>query len=267
MLLNFDPGIFFKCTDIFEYFTQLSSTKSLPDIEDLISASRRLHQTFLTTCGIYYVLADMTIQSNWADNVPLGSSWSPPPDIVSSQPSEQLAAKNSKAKSVSTMHPQGDRVLASSMTFMWDALMSQVISYAVAEGDTGRVYQILKVVFSFYSAFVFPNFIPIFTFSGSSHGKYSTYLLEFICRLELNSSRELWVAVLKATLVNISRHPGAFTSADVMQEFFNRLLEAIVEKKRGQVWWHVCSWRDLLQPSPFCQNQDNLRAGGGTQQT
>ena len=74
---------FLKCTDIFEYFMQLSSTKSLPDIEDLISASRRLHQTFLTTCGIYYVLADMTIQSNWADNVPLGSSWSPPPDIVS----------------------------------------------------------------------------------------------------------------------------------------------------------------------------------------
>ena len=37
--------------------------------------------------------------------------------------------------------------------------------------------------------------------------------------------------MLKATLINLSGHPGAFTSADVMQEFFNRLLEAIVEKK------------------------------------
>ena len=72
----------------------------------------------------------MTIQSNWVDNVPLGLSWSPPPNIVSSQPSEKLAAKNSKAKSVSIMHPQGDRVLASSITFMQDALMSWVISYA-----------------------------------------------------------------------------------------------------------------------------------------
>ena len=55
--------------------------------------------------------------------------------------------------------------------------------------------------------------------------------MEFICRLELESSRELREAVLKATLVNLSGRPGAFTPADVMQEFFNRLLEAIVEKK------------------------------------
>lgn len=98
-------------------------------------------------CGIYYALADTRIQSDWADNIPLGSSWSPPPD-VSSRPSEKLAAKNSKAKSVSTMHPQGDRVLASSITFMRDALMSREMSYAVAEGDMGRVYEILKVMFS-----------------------------------------------------------------------------------------------------------------------
>ena len=55
--------------------------------------------------------------------------------------------------------------------------------------------------------------------------------MEFICRLELESSQELRDAVLKATLVNISGRAGAFTPADVMQEFFNRLLEAIVEKK------------------------------------
>ena len=56
-------------------------------------------------------------------------------------------------------------------------------------------------------------------------------MLEFICRLELESSQELRDAVLKATLVNISGRAGAFTPADVMQEFFNRLLKVIVEKK------------------------------------
>ena len=56
-------------------------------------------------------------------------------------------------------------------------------------------------------------------------------MLEFICRLELESSPELRDAVLKATLVNLSGRAGAFTPADVMQEYFNRLLEAIVEKK------------------------------------
>ena len=34
--------------------------------------------------------------------------------------------------------------------------------------------------------------------------------------------------------MNISGRPGAFTPADVMQEFFNRLLEAIIEKKGAE---------------------------------
>jgi hypothetical protein len=33
------------------------------------------------------------------------------------------------------------------------------------------------------------------------------------------------------TLVNLTGHAGSFSAADLMQEFFNRLLEAIVEKK------------------------------------
>ena len=126
----------------------LDSTKSLPDIEDLNSAAQKLHRTFSTTRGIYYALADTTTPSDWADNIPMGSPWSPPLDSVSSQLPDQVAAKNSKAKPISTMHPLGDRVLASSITFMRDALMSREMSYAVAEGDIGRVYEILKVMFS-----------------------------------------------------------------------------------------------------------------------
>ena len=57
------------------------------------------------------------------------------------------------------MHPQGDRVLASSITFMRDALMSREMSYAVAEGDMGRVYEILKVMFSSLFSTYFPEFL------------------------------------------------------------------------------------------------------------
>lgn len=73
--------------------------------------------------------------------------------------------------------------------------------------------------------------ILLFTFTGSSHSKYSTYLLEVICRLELESSPALREAVLRTTLVNLSGREGSFTAADLMQEYFIRLLEAIVEKK------------------------------------
>ncbi|PPQ76056.1 hypothetical protein CVT26_005438 [Gymnopilus dilepis] len=63
-----------------------------------------------------------------------------------------------------TRYPKGDRVLANSVTLMCDALMSQELSYAIAEGDAGRVYEIMKVL--------------LLTFAGSSHNKYTTYLLE-----------------------------------------------------------------------------------------
>ncbi|KAF8809277.1 hypothetical protein BYT27DRAFT_7254780 [Phlegmacium glaucopus] len=52
-------------------------------------------------------------------------------------------------------------------------------------------------------------------------------------KLSSHATNQYWcaIAVLKATLVNLSGHVGAFTLADMMQEFFNQLLEAIVEKK------------------------------------
>ncbi|KAH9943828.1 hypothetical protein B0H21DRAFT_864932 [Amylocystis lapponica] len=52
----------------------------------------------------------------------------------------------------------------------------------MAEGDVGRMYEVLKVM--------------LFTFAGSSHSKYTSYLLETICSLELESSPELRETIL-----------------------------------------------------------------------
>ena len=71
----------------------------------------------------------------------------------------------------------------------------------------------------------------LFTFAGSSHSKYTNYLLEMVCSLELESSPELRDAILRSTVVNLTGKEGGFSAADFLQEFFNRLLEAIVEKK------------------------------------
>ncbi|KAF8158056.1 hypothetical protein B0H34DRAFT_797474 [Crassisporium funariophilum] len=144
----------------------------------------------------------------------LGSVWVPPPVFESSQPEVKKCSKKEKP---TTRHPQGDRVLANSITFMRDALMSREMSYAIAEGDPGRVYEVMKVL--------------LFTFTGSSHTKYSSYLLETICRLELESTQALRETILRTTLVNLTGRAGSFSAADLMQEYFNRLLEAIVEKK------------------------------------
>jgi len=71
----------------------------------------------------------------------------------------------------------------------------------------------------------------LFTFAGSLHSKYVTYLLETIATLELEASPELGDAILRSMLVNINDHSGSFCALNFMQEYFNRLLEAIVQRK------------------------------------
>jgi len=71
----------------------------------------------------------------------------------------------------------------------------------------------------------------LFSFAGLSHSKYVSYLLETIVSLELESSEELRSAVLQSTLINLTGRPGSFLALDLMQEYFNRLLQAIVQRK------------------------------------
>lgn len=71
----------------------------------------------------------------------------------------------------------------------------------------------------------------LFTFAGSSHSKYATYLLETITTLELESSQVLRNSLLRMMVLNLSGTPGGCAPGDLIQEYFNRLLEAIVERK------------------------------------
>lgn len=103
----------------------------------------------------------------------------------------------------------------------------------------------------------------LFSFAGSSHTKYCTYLLEEVTRLELESSNTLLEGVLSATLVNLSGLEGACTAGDIMQEYFNRLIEAIVEKK-GIDYGHAFA-RNIISPNlgHFARIKINLRSGLG----
>lgn len=130
---------YFKCDDIFTYFATL---ETLPEIEDLIKAAQVLHHTFSSTRAIYHALDDTTIESEWSENIARGTAWIPPPFFESSQSD---GSKHLKKEKPTTRHPQGDRVLSNSIMLMRDTLMSQEMSYAIAEGDPGRVYEIMKV--------------------------------------------------------------------------------------------------------------------------
>lgn len=87
-----------------------------------------------------------------------------------------------------------------------------------------------------------------------------------VCRLELESSPALHDATLRTTLVNLTGRAGSFTAADLMQEFFNRLLEAIVEKKGveyGDTFIRQVISRNLHH---FARIKLDLRVGVGLSQ-
>lgn len=71
----------------------------------------------------------------------------------------------------------------------------------------------------------------LFTFAGSSHTKYTNFLLETICDLELESSPKLKAAKLDSMLVNLSGLPGHFLAKDFVQEMGNKITAFIAERK------------------------------------
>ena len=137
-----------------------------------------------------------------SSNVPVGSPW----DTSQNPPAE-----------ASEKPFIGDQILARSISFIRDTMLAREFSLATAHGDVGRLWEIVKVM--------------VFTFAGSSHSNYTHYLLEMITDLELESSSELRHAVLRLTLVNLTGQEGHWSAGDFVQEYFNRLLEAIVQRK------------------------------------
>ncbi|KAH9908260.1 uncharacterized protein BXZ73DRAFT_84309 [Epithele typhae] len=144
--------------------------------------------------------------------------------VESDGASSDLATPPTAKKGKKSQKPpkpfNGDRVLADAIDFMRETLTLRECLFAIDEGDVGRIYEAMKVM--------------LFTFAGSPHGNYTSYLLEFFCALELESSEELRRAILSSLVVNIKGRPGSFAAADLIQEYFNRLLQAIAERKGAE---------------------------------
>ncbi|KAF8872739.1 hypothetical protein BD779DRAFT_1708992 [Infundibulicybe gibba] len=215
----------FSCDDLFDHFRGLSAIQNLPEFEDLEAAALKLHRKYSTTRAHYLALHELDHDSEWVKSIPPGSPWVPPlrdeSSICQPQPQttgpKKAGTRGTRRDMANVEQFKGDHVLANSIALMRDALISREMAYAIAEGDVGRMYEMMKFM--------------LFTFAGSSHTKYTNYLLEMLCDLELESSPLLREAVLRSMLVNLSGQRGAFSASDFIQEFFNRLLEAIVEKK------------------------------------
>lgn len=74
----------------------------------------------------------------------------------------------------------------------------------------------------------------LFTFAGSSRSNYMHYVLETILALELESTPELRDALLRCLLLNLMGHDGQYAEGDFVMEFFNRLVEMVVDLKSAE---------------------------------
>ncbi|KAH7905521.1 hypothetical protein BJ138DRAFT_1130454 [Hygrophoropsis aurantiaca] len=207
--------------DLFKYFNDLAAQDALPPVEELEEAARKLHRAYSNTRALHHAASDAEEDTKWAARVPLGSAWGGIQTGIEDAEGNHMASKQVAGDNTGQVHcPKADFVLAKSIAFMRDLIMSREAAYAAAEGDVGRVYEALKIM--------------LFTFAGSTHTKYITYLLEQITTLELESSPELRDATLRSSLVNLTGRAGSFCALDFMQEYFNRLLEAIVQRKGAE---------------------------------
>ncbi|KAM5533546.1 hypothetical protein V8D89_012762 [Ganoderma adspersum] len=235
----------FKTNDLFAYFASLSDGQR-PTFNALQKAAQDLHGRYSSTRAYQDALRGRHERQNWTT----GSIWTPLPLTTSKTPSQpQLHATLPSDISPSPPPFIGDRVLAQSILFMRDTILSKGAAEAVARGDVGTLYETLKWL--------------IFAFEGSGHSKYSTYSLEMTVSLELESSAELRKTFLRNWLVNPSGQPDGNQSGDIMEEHLNRVLESFLARKDTD--WDDVFLKEVVAPNamPLTELKNSWGTGVG----
>ncbi|KAF8185692.1 hypothetical protein BJ912DRAFT_1060520 [Pholiota molesta] len=199
----------FGAEDLLAHFKDLALKKNLPSLEDLQIQARKLYRAYTSLRGQDKAIYGGVLMNGSGSVVPHGTE--------SARHIPGMPTSNNIDTAAPAKKFDGDQVLARSVSFMRDAMFAREMTLATADGDVGRIWEIIKVM--------------LFTFAGSSHSNYTKYLLEMITKIELEANEDLRKALLQITLVNLSGREGHWSAGDFIQEYFNRLLEAIVQRK------------------------------------
>jgi hypothetical protein len=150
----------FDCTDLQTYFEHLDTAKTLPSFATLYEKAQLLAQRHASTGS--HQLAQRPHAAN-LNSVPLGRPWVPSAEAQPTKAEPQAStSKQSKrtndssaveeevlselsADEDSTLLERPDITLANAILFVRNAIWWTEYCSAVAMGDTGRVYEILKV--------------------------------------------------------------------------------------------------------------------------
>jgi len=152
----------FKAKNLWTYFSEIHRLGDIPSLEDLFNMAVSLWNDYCNPGAFAKFVAGRQPDDSV---VPIGEPWGkgedPDPmpvprpgteDSVESQGGGGLekgdGRKEVKGREGVSNEDEdflGDRVLARSAAFMYEALVSKEVAQAVAEGDIGRVYEGIKV--------------------------------------------------------------------------------------------------------------------------
>ncbi|KAJ6481317.1 hypothetical protein C8R47DRAFT_1186616 [Mycena vitilis] len=142
---------------------------------------------------------------------PIGSSAKPPPK-----------KKTRKSRAKASAQPKrnfsgGDQVMATLCNFMRVTFWYLELCAAIAEGDIGRVFEVIKVL--------------RFSFWGAGSTNYGNELLELACNFLYEWSEDLRFTVLENYLVNPTGRIGHWLPLDLLQEHFNFWIKVLFNSK------------------------------------
>jgi hypothetical protein len=139
-----------KDGNLLDHFESAERKQETPSFEELHEMARILFRRY----GHPHAFED-ALEGTYSDietTVPNGDVWTPAVEDKSSSllhNSKDVSQKNAKGKkkppavNLSEVFV-GDQTLAQSCRFLYDATVSREVIYATAEGDVGRVWEILK---------------------------------------------------------------------------------------------------------------------------
>ncbi|KAG8780720.1 hypothetical protein FRC12_022648 [Ceratobasidium sp. 428] len=116
--------------------------------------------------------------------------------------------------------PESDQLLGNLILFMRDTFWYLELASAIPEGDTGRVFEILKML--------------RFSFWGSGAKNYGSEMLELASGFLYEFPSKLKEALLNNWLVNPSGLPGHWQECDFFQEHSNKAIKVVFNSKNSE---------------------------------
>ncbi|KAJ6601701.1 hypothetical protein DFH09DRAFT_969262, partial [Mycena vulgaris] len=143
-----------------------------------------------------------------------------PPVYLTTEPTTKKGkgSRSNKAKASETLNfSGGDQSLSTTINFIRMTFWYLEMCAAIAEGDIGRVFEIIKVL--------------RFSFWGAGSTNYGNEMLELACNFLYEFPAALQDAILNNYLVNTTGLIGHWLELDLLQEHYNFWIKRLFNSK------------------------------------